>query len=262
MTGAPEWTWFHAIVYLADIHNHTWNEEKQCIPATARDGKTKDISRFLQFYFFERVLYLDADDKLPNALKSTERPGYMLGFSRNVGDELTFKILDNQTKRVVSVSVVRPYKDNKRVQFDPQVKQNECLIKRPIDIDKLETRYKLIPSDQDGVPDHELIMDQYDKFEPDLDLPTPPTEPQVRSMNTNNPNQLSSLKKKYHQQESYPGVDLSPPPNMDAFYPIIKNEDDKASENDTVLRFSKGPLPQAKALQPPVLQAKKHPPNI
>ena len=48
MTGAPEWTWFHAIVYLADVHNHTWNEENQWIPATARDGKTKDISRFLQ----------------------------------------------------------------------------------------------------------------------------------------------------------------------------------------------------------------------
>ena len=188
----------------------------------------------------------------------------MLGFSRNVGDELTFKILDNQTKCVVSVSVVQPYKDNKRVQFDPKVKQNECLIKRSIDIDKLETRYKIIHSDQDGVPDHEVIMDQYVEFEPDLDLPTPPTESQIRSMNTKNPNQPSSLKKisKYHQQESYPGVDLSPPPNMNAFYPIIKNKNDKASENDKVLRFSKGPLPQAKALQPPVSQAKKHPPNV
>lgn len=34
------------------------------------------------------------------------------------------------------------------------------------------------------------------------------------------------------------------------------------SENDTVLHFSKGLLPQAKALQPPVSQAKKHPPNV
>ena len=49
---------------------------------------------------------------------------------------------------------------------------------------------------------------------------------------------------------------------MKAFYPIIKNEDDKASKNDTVLRFSKGSLLQAKALQPPVSQAKKHPLNV
>ena len=106
------------------------------------------------------------------------------------------------------------------------MKQYECLVKHPIDIDKLETRYKLIHSDQDGVSDSKLIMDQYDLHEPDFDLTTPPTEPQIRSMNMKNPNQLSSLKKvtKYHQQESYPGIDLSPPPNMDAFYPIIKNE--------------------------------------
>ena len=89
----------------------------------ARDDKIKDISQFLQFYFFGQVPYLDADDKLLNALKSTERPGYMLGFTKNVVDELTFKILDDQFKQVVSVSVVRPYKDNKYVQFDPSIKQ-------------------------------------------------------------------------------------------------------------------------------------------
>ena len=88
--------------------------------------------------FFEQVLYLDADDKLPNALKSTEQPEYMLGFTKNVGGELTFKILDNQTKRVVSVSVVQPYKDNNRVQFDLNVKQNKSLVKCPIDINKLQ----------------------------------------------------------------------------------------------------------------------------
>ena len=93
MTGAPKWTWFYAIVYLADVHNHTWNQKKQCIPAMARDCKTKDISQFLQFYFFERVIYLNVDDKLPNALKSTEQPGYMLECAKNVGNKLTFRFL-------------------------------------------------------------------------------------------------------------------------------------------------------------------------
>ena len=107
-------------------------------------------------------------------------------------------------------------------------------------------------------------MDQYDIHEPDFDVVTPPTEPQARSMNTKKSKLPSSLKKvpKYHQQKTYPSIDLSPPSNMDAFYPIIKNERDKASKNNTILHFSKGPLPQAKALQPPVLQAKKHPPNV
>ena len=32
MTGAPAWTWFLAATYLADVHNHTWNAERNCIP--------------------------------------------------------------------------------------------------------------------------------------------------------------------------------------------------------------------------------------
>ena len=80
------------------------------------------------------------------------------------------------------------------------MKQNKCLIKRPIEIDILETRYKLVPPDQEGVPDSELIMDQYDLQEPDFNLVNPPTEPQVRSMNTKNPDLPSLLEKvpKYH----------------------------------------------------------------
>ena len=35
ITGAPEWAWWLCAVYLAAIHNMTWNEEKQCIPLTA-----------------------------------------------------------------------------------------------------------------------------------------------------------------------------------------------------------------------------------
>jgi len=59
MTGAPPWTWYLAALYLADIHNHTWNKEQGFIPITARDGITRDLSRLLQFIFWERILYLD-----------------------------------------------------------------------------------------------------------------------------------------------------------------------------------------------------------
>ena len=78
MTGAPAWTWFLAATYLSDIHNHTWNNERQFIPATARDGVTRDISHPLQFVFWERVLYLDHTDSFP---ESKERPGYFVGCS-------------------------------------------------------------------------------------------------------------------------------------------------------------------------------------
>jgi hypothetical protein len=42
------------------------------------------------FYWFEPVLYLDTVSKFPETI---ERPEYFVGFSDNIGDELTFKIL-------------------------------------------------------------------------------------------------------------------------------------------------------------------------
>ena len=103
MTNAPAFAWFLAVLYLADIHNITWNKEQQSIPATARDGITCDISKFLQFIFWERVLYLDHTCSFPD---SNERAGYFCGCSPNVGDELTYRVYDDQTKQVVSVSVI------------------------------------------------------------------------------------------------------------------------------------------------------------
>jgi hypothetical protein len=111
ITGAPAWTWILAATYIADVHNHTWNNEREFIPTT-QDGITRDISRLLQFVFWKRVLYLDHVDALP---QSKKRPGYFVGCSHNVGDDLTFRIYDDQTKQVVNVSVVRPYTSNKRV---------------------------------------------------------------------------------------------------------------------------------------------------
>ena len=130
ITAAPDWTWFLCAQYLAAIHNVTWNEEKQCIPRTARDGVTVDISKFLLFRFWDRVLYLDNQDVYP---ASNERAGYMVGFAENVGDALTFKVYDDQTHRIVCTSVLRPYYDNRRVKFDPELTLREALRKRPDD---------------------------------------------------------------------------------------------------------------------------------
>ena len=103
VTGTPAWAWFLAICYLAEIHNQTWNNEKKFIPQTAYDGHTHDISDLLQFSFWERVLFLDDVNAFPS---SKERAGCFVGFAPNVGDALTFKVLDDQTKQVVCVSVV------------------------------------------------------------------------------------------------------------------------------------------------------------
>ena len=131
--GAPEWAWWLCAVYLAAIHNVTWNEEKQCIPLTAQEGITVDISKFFQFKFWDKVLYLDNQDNYPS---SNELPGYFVGFADNCGDALTFKIYDDQTHCIVQVSVVRHYNDNNQVQFDPQLTDCEMLLTYPADYQK------------------------------------------------------------------------------------------------------------------------------
>jgi hypothetical protein len=81
----------------------------------------QDISAFLEYRFYEPVLYLDTDESFPS---SKEKPGWWVGVANNVGDALTFKILTEDTHKVIHRSVVRPAKDdrfrNKRVRFEPE----------------------------------------------------------------------------------------------------------------------------------------------
>jgi len=117
-TGAPPRTWYYAICYLAEIHNRTADPKlpNSITPYQMRHGVTPDISAYLQFIFWERVLYLDTEETWPNC---KERPGHWLGVAHNVGDNLTFYIYDDQAKQVLARSVVCPYNDNKRVVWDP-----------------------------------------------------------------------------------------------------------------------------------------------
>ena len=66
--------------------------------------------------FWQPVPFMDNEKSWPS---SHERAGYWLGAARNIGDLLTFWILDSQSKQVLARSVVRPYCKNKHVKWDP-----------------------------------------------------------------------------------------------------------------------------------------------
>jgi hypothetical protein len=226
MTGAPAWTWFLAATYLADVHNHTWNNEREMIPTTARDGITRDISRLLQFVFWEKVLYLDHVDSFP---QSKERPGYFVGCSPNVGDDLTFRIYDDQSKQVVNVSVVRPYTSNKRVKWDAKTISTST---RPKLTQPTETWHPTPPDDE--------IMDEHDYDEPDIiDKTVPP--PIIDA--TTDPDQFFEPAperiKKYDSILEVPDICLIPP-SIDKMLELHLAQDD-AYKGDSLLRFS--PLP-------------------
>ena len=120
-SGAPPTLWFLAAQYLCDIKNVCADELLGYrSPNNVATGETDDISHVLCFYFYEPVLYLDPVAKFP---ASKEQPGYFVGFATNTGDQLTFKILKEDKKTVISRSVVRPAsadvaKRNRRVTFD------------------------------------------------------------------------------------------------------------------------------------------------
>jgi hypothetical protein len=120
-TGAPENCWLLACEYIADVHNVCADESLGYrIPREVRHGGLQDISAFLEFRFYEPVLYLDSDETFPS---TKEKPGWWVGVAHNIGDALTYKILTEDTHKVVHRSVVHLAKDdrfkNKRVRFEP-----------------------------------------------------------------------------------------------------------------------------------------------
>src|SRR5687768_6357312 len=60
-TGAPDSAWFLAVQYVADVHNicSDNNLPDKMTPLQYKTGVTPDISVFLQFTFWQPILYLD-----------------------------------------------------------------------------------------------------------------------------------------------------------------------------------------------------------
>jgi hypothetical protein len=126
-TDAPDNLWFLAQDYLAYVHNLSANRQPNWkIPeqVSREGGRTPDISHILMLYWFEPVLCLDPVSKFQFP-QTTERPGYFLEFTDDVGDALTFKILKNDLVTVLHRSMVRSAADaihrNRRVSFKSDV---------------------------------------------------------------------------------------------------------------------------------------------
>ena len=68
-------------------------------------GVTVDISAYLTFYFNQPVLY-SADNKWPS--ESPEKSGRWMGVAHNVGDALTYRILTDDTMKIIYRLAVRP----------------------------------------------------------------------------------------------------------------------------------------------------------
>ena len=91
LSGAPSYVWSYCMTWISDVHNITAKEALEYrTPYEKRHGVTPDISAYLMFTFWEKILYLDTETTYPY---SKELPGYFLGVAKSSGDALTFQIL-------------------------------------------------------------------------------------------------------------------------------------------------------------------------
>ena len=68
-------------------------------------GSTPDISPLMQFHWWEPVYYKLHDSDFPS--KSPEKCGHFVGFAEHVGHAMIYKILTDDTQKVIWHSNVR-----------------------------------------------------------------------------------------------------------------------------------------------------------
>ena len=109
-SGCPACCWLLCLQYICVVLNHLASPTLQGIcPVQALEGTTPDISFLLHFSFYEPVYYRidssEPDLNFPSS--SNEKKGYWVGFADNQGDSLTWRILTEDTQKIIIRSGVR-----------------------------------------------------------------------------------------------------------------------------------------------------------
>ena len=109
-SGCPAFCWLLCLQYICVVLNHLASPTLQGIcPVQALEGTTPDISFLLHFSFYEPVYYrIDSSEPDLNFPSfSNEKKGYWVGFADNQGDSLTWRILTEDTQKIIIRSGVR-----------------------------------------------------------------------------------------------------------------------------------------------------------
>jgi hypothetical protein len=75
------------------------------------------------FEFYDKVYYkhptTSSEDPTSFPVRMTEKKGYFVGFSKHVGNALTYKILIAETHKVLHHSIICRASDQRNLQIDP-----------------------------------------------------------------------------------------------------------------------------------------------
>ncbi len=110
--NVPANLWLLCSQWVADVMNHTAEESlRNRPPLQVLTGQTIDISILLIFLFWDVVYVTRYDDTSYHGQigseKSSEVRGRFVGFAWDVGHALTFKVLTDNTQRIICRSRVR-----------------------------------------------------------------------------------------------------------------------------------------------------------
>jgi hypothetical protein len=100
-------------MYVCFLLNNTWCEAIDDIPIHLSMGCTNDISPLLCFHFWEPVYYKLDDSDFPS--DSREKRRHFVGISESFGHAMTFKILTDDTLKLI-------YRSNVRLALNPHAK--------------------------------------------------------------------------------------------------------------------------------------------
>ena len=109
-SGSPACCWLLVLQYICVVLNHLASPTLQGIcPVQPLEGATPDISFMLHFSFYEPV-YSRIDSSEPDfhfPSSSNEKKGHWVSFADNTGDRLTWRILTEDTQKIIICSGVR-----------------------------------------------------------------------------------------------------------------------------------------------------------
>ena len=99
-SGSPAYTWLLALLYVCFVLNHTASAVLSWrTPLERLTGTTPDISPLLRFYWWQPVYYKLDDSDFPSDTR--EKRGRFVGIAEHVGHSMTYKILTDDTKKVI-----------------------------------------------------------------------------------------------------------------------------------------------------------------
>jgi hypothetical protein len=111
-TGTPAFCWLLCLLYICFLLNSCVSGAlKGRTPLFVATGSTNDISPLLAFQWYEPVYYKMDESGFPS--ESPELTGRFVGISEHVGHAMTFKVLTDDTHKVIHRSAIRSALDPK-----------------------------------------------------------------------------------------------------------------------------------------------------